>query len=409
MKISKVFCSFAVARALACPLFVEIFPDPTDVPDNEGEFVEIRLDRNEGEAPPDTLVVQFEDKEPLRFLYPAGKRFVLVHDLANCPEGDGVACGELGGVTLPNSRESYWKLWTESTSLWGGVERSCPDSVGLPKPKAGKSFQRVKESDRWELSLPTPGAEDAYYEQQDGLPDDEPGVSVVDSLTGESPLVITEVHHCPLEPEPEWVEVYNRTDKPVALDKFRFCGRGGTWKGVAGPYESMVFTRDTLMLREFIGYKDVRLFQVAMGYLNNTAGNISICFDQQVVDSVSWDKKTVACPSGFNPLSGRGENTPGFQRKQDVGKKLSEPFTYKLSSRVFRVGGNPLRVYVEGDVPVEIRLLDSAGRSVWHAQAPAGSNRWWDVPLRDLPGLGVAYVSLTAGRFENTVGILLRP
>ena len=32
------------ASVSACPYFVEFLPDPVDVPDKEGEFVEIRLD-----------------------------------------------------------------------------------------------------------------------------------------------------------------------------------------------------------------------------------------------------------------------------------------------------------------------------------------------------------------------------
>lgn len=38
------FLCFGLGSALACPRFVEFFSDPKDVPDQEGEFVEIRLD-----------------------------------------------------------------------------------------------------------------------------------------------------------------------------------------------------------------------------------------------------------------------------------------------------------------------------------------------------------------------------
>ena len=124
-------------------------------------------------------------------------------------------------------------------------------------------------------------------------------------------LYFTEVHHCPAEPEPEWVEVYNASDSPQPLEEFRFCNRAKNW--LAGknkhdsiaPFETVLLTRDTLLLREYLGFKDVRLIQYAMGYLNNTAGSLAICKGDSIIDSVAWDKSIVTCPSGFNPRTGR--------------------------------------------------------------------------------------------------------
>lgn len=383
--------------AYACPQFVEFYSDPVDVPDQQGEFVEIRLSAPSEDFVyrPESLLVQFEGKEPLRLEFPQGNRLLLVHDSASC-SGTGVACGLLGSVSLPNSRESSWLL----------EAGSCRDSVVVPKPNPGKSLQRVKETDEWVVSEPTPGVADEYNEYR------------VDPESASSapiaPLRITEVHHCPAEPEPEWVEIYNAGVAPQPLSKFHFCGRGGVWGSLRdslAPYESFLLSRDTFMLREFIGFRDVRLVQVALGYLNNTAGSIAICADETVVDSVSWDKNTVKCPSGFNPQTLRSENTPGFQGVAKSSKEPSSdfPFEWKLSSRVVRRGGAPLRVYVESEASVQVRLLDSSGRSEWGRLLPARSNAWWVIPLDSLPKVGVAYVELSVGKFEKRIGILLRP
>lgn len=381
--------------AYACPQFVEFFPDPADVPDREGEFVEIRLADLDGfEFQAESLLVQFEDKDPLRLAYPSKSRLVLVHDSAYCPEV--AACGLLGAVSLPNSRESTWRL----------EAADCRDSVYLPKPKPGKSLQRVKESDDWTIAEPTPGFQDAYNELGVAPEDEFP-----DSLV---PLRITEIHHCPVEPEPEWVEVYNAGAGTLPLSKFRFCGRGGVWGGLRdsiAPYETILFSRDTLLLREFLGFREARLVQLSMGYLNNTADTLAICNGENVVDRVFWNKNTVKCPSGFNPQTLRSENTPGFQGVAKSAKTNGGdfPFEWKLSSRVVRRGGAPLRVYVESDLPVRIRLLDSTGHSEWNHSVSAGTNTWWSVPLDRLPKVGVAYVELSAGKFEKRIGILLRP
>lgn len=496
---------FSCSPAYACPRLVEVFADPVDVSDQEGEFVEIRLwegsdDLADGAAQGDafdSLMVQFEEKPALRFSYPGAlsgspsgvlgtssgvSRLVLVHDSVYCPQKESVACGLLGNITLPNSRETYWRTWAVKKG-----EAACLDSVGLPSPKAGSSFQRVKDSDRWVVAEPSLGEANPLYESgikdcgleplnavelsrgtdlgwslrfsmagcdsswlyysvedlfggkvladtsmiqgrleipeakgrtlwvRAALPSDEAsGNDLLDTMlvsAGNSPVVVSEVHHCPQEPEPEWVEVYNRTGRSLPFNKFQFCGRGGLWSknldDSLGPFQSVIFTKDSSGLRDFLGYKDARLVQLSIGYLNNTSGNISICYGDQVLDSVAWDKSTATCPQGFNPLTGVAEYTPGFQR--NAGAKNESPFTYKLSSRVVRRDGTPLRVLVESVLPVDLKLLDSTGHVLWKNKIPAQSNMWWNVPLEGLPRTGIAYVSLSSGVYENKVGIVLRP
>ena len=462
---------FFSSLAVACPQFVEIFPDPTEVPDQQGEFVEIRMDSS---FFAESLFVSLDGKAALGFPYPEGSRFVLSHGNALCPDKEGIACGDLGSYSLPNSRESVWKLQA----------KTCADSIHLDKPKAGKSFQRKGYGDQWVLDEPTPGYGNPLYEldlddcgisrveyefredhwwvsgrvsgckntwlhyeyldlyrsssgKNDSahvheffsfaipvkspvllhlhVPDDEISVNnSVDTLVvqvGNSPLMVTEVHHCPEEPMPEWVEVYNASQVALPLSKIRHCSRGNFWGADAdsiGPYESLLVSRDTAALREQIVYKDVKMVQASIGYLNNTAGSFSLCYGDAVLDSVGWDKFTVSCPSGFNPKTGMAENTPGFQGRHSE-KYGEEPVVYKLSSRVLRKRGDPLRVKVESDREVMLNLLDSAGQVVWKQKAPAMSNAWWNVPVQEYTGVGAAYVRISAGSFEKVVGIVVRP
>ena len=237
-------------------------------------------------------------------------------------------------------------------------------------------------------------------------------------------LYFTEIHHCPVEPEPEWVEIYNASGRRLPIGEYRFCNRAKNWsvgktrgKDSIAPYETVLLSRDTLLLREYIGFRDVRLIQYAMGYLNNTAGSLAICKGDTVIDSVAWDKNTVTCPSGFNPRTGRAENTPGFQKTsiQDRGHKgalsreQTAPFTFRLSTRVLRLNKTPLRVYVESGQTVTLKLLDSAGREQWKTNVPPYTNAWLNVPLRPLSDIGVVYISLSSGRYEKLVGLLVRP
>ena len=462
------------ASVTACPLFVEFFPDPVDVADKEGEFIEIRLDST---FTADSMALFLDGKAVYSAAYPEGERLLLVHDSAFCPARDGVACAVFA-ATLPNSRESVWNLRAAT----------CTDSVSLPAPKAGKAIQRRGETDDWEPAPATPGYANADYEsgirdcgmgsvsvREEGadsavgrvfhvegwltgcksadlqvklrdlstgelheesikiagefrldlaargsswltlaLPEDDyPPNNSVDTLLlarGRSPLVISEVHHCPQEPVPEWVEVYNASRAALPLSRLRFCGRGGVWGNAMDsiqPLQAVLVTKDSSELRKHLGFGDVAIVQVSMGYLNNTGGSLSLCFDSQVVDSVSWDKSTATCPDGFSPLGGSRENSPGFVSK--TGAKTEEPFSLTLSSRVVRAKGQPLRVRVDADDDVVIRLLDSASREVWKGIAPANSSVWHEIPVKDRCRKGVNYVSARLGDFEKVVGIVFRP
>jgi hypothetical protein len=246
---------------------------------------------------------------------------------------------------------------------------------------------------------------------------------------------MTEIHHCPEEPMPEWVELYNASAYTLPLEAFRFCDRGGAL-GKAGdsilPYQAVLVSKDTLSLRESLGIPDIRLIQVSLGYLNNVEGSLRLCFRDGVVDSAYWNKATVACPSGFNPLTNRREFSPGFlppnarktlsakdmslrtpqnpsQNVNDESVTATVPFEYKLSTRVISKKGATLRVRVESEYDVSLSLLDSAGRRVWKSVVSAMSNEWVNVPVQENLGIGVGYVSLSVGEYENVVGILVRP
>jgi hypothetical protein len=401
------------ASAYSCPMFVEFFPDPKNVSDQEGEYVEIRLDEFRAES----LFVRFESKDVLAFGWPEAERLVLVHDSTQCPPQRNVACGMLGKVSLPNSRESVWMVWSGA----------CVDSVTVPQPKSGKAIQRVGVTDEWVFVAGTMGTGDPDYEL--GVEAD-PMMAELDALGKQGRLLqMTEIHHCPEEPMPEWVELYNASGYSLPLQEFRFCDRGGALSKMGDsilPYQTVLVCKDTAALRESIGISEIRMIQVSLGYLNNVEGSLRLCFRNEVIDSAYWNKATVACPSGFNPLTGRREFTPGFQKKLGMGNvsggaavnasgnvpqnsAVSAPLTYKLSSRVVSKKGCALRARVESELDVTLALLDSAGRRVWKSVVSANSNEWVMIPVQEYLGIGVGYVVFSVGEYEDVVGILVRP
>lgn len=244
------------------------------------------------------------------------------------------------------------------------------------------------------------------------LPKDEaPANDSLDTLLirpGSSPLVISEVHHCPLEPEPEWVEIYNGSRYALPLSRVRLLGRGGALVDSIRPYESVLVTKDSASLRAVLGFDDTKIVQLNFGYLNNTSGFLLLAVDSAVVDSVAWDKNTAKCPAGFNPHTALAENTPGFQGQASQ-KVFSTPVRYTLSSRVVQKKGGPLRIRVESESAVSLRLLDSTRREVWSVVVPPLSSAWWDVPAREKVSVGVGYISLSVGEYASVVGFIVRP
>lgn len=287
------FIALAFALTVgACPRFVEILPDPSDVEDSRGEFVEIRLPHTPLQSP---LSVFFERKKVWEGEVPdSADRILLIRDTSLCPRLPNLLCERLSGTALPNSRKSRWEL----------ESGTCGDAAELPVPKSGFSFSRSDSAfDAWSFSPPSPGYPDGNFESdvndcrlridtlvyapsgwrgewtlsgcdsatvratfrsQNSLsetelsdvlardvrtrfdtrlgakaieiraswpPDDVPGNDFLDTLValpGNFPVRISEVHPCPEEGIPEWFEIYNGGSRAIPLGKMNLCGNRDT-------------------------------------------------------------------------------------------------------------------------------------------------------------------------------------
>lgn len=452
-------------------MFSEFMPDPTDVADTEGEYVEVRL----GEST-DTLYLRFEAKTEFSVGIPSGKRLLLHRDTTACPSVSGLVCAELTSSALPNSRTTTWSL----------RQGDCVDSAYLPIPSSGKALLRSDSAyDAWEVGDASPGYPNSIFEEglddcalelvsyefssgkflvtlavskcdsaevsytaelldlagtktigsvvisdtatvpiqsKSGIPilfsanvpeDELPTNDSLDTLLlspQNSPLHFTEIHHCPSEGNAEWVELYNALPKPLPLLGFDLCSRGTFYVTEADSilaYESILLTRDTTALRSELGFDDVKIFRASMGALKNTADTLALCYSGDTLETVIWTKTEYAnCPAGFNPQTGNAENTPGFQGRTQ--KSLGEaPFTVEVSARVSRKGGDAPRARILGSSTVTLVLLSEAGRRVWE-KSVSGGNAWIELPLLS-QNPGVYFLKCIAGRYEKTVGLILRP
>ncbi|MDR1759249.1 MAG: hypothetical protein LBR60_01835 [Fibrobacter sp.] len=233
-----------------------------------------------------------------------------------------------------------------------------------------------------------------------------------------TPVYISEVHPCPEEPVPEWVELYNPSERNLPLSRIHFCGRAAV-KAAAGDSlqkrETLLLSRDTLALREWLGVSEVRIAYANLGFLKNAADTLRLCFDALPVDSVFWGKSTAIksnCPNGFNPRTQKKDSSPGFQKQASAAKKENLSFQPFWNARVFskKRPDFPLMVSAESEKPVKVELLSGKGILLWSADILGGSGKEWaQVPLLEKGTLGANYLRFSEGRHEKMVGIILRP
>lgn len=479
------FISLAFGLALGtCPQFVEILPDPSEVEDSRGEFVEIRLPH---EAWRDTVSVFHEQKKVFSGKVPDfANRILLIRDTTLCPHTSRLFCDMLEGAALANSRED---LWTLSSG-------ACVDTARLPVPKPGRSLVRTDTAFfAWTLSSPTPGLPDAKFEtgvndcrlEIDTLryeafrwtgkwtlsgcdsarvafrfravdsfretaweetlrknvrtrfdvrldakaleifaawsADDVFGNDSLDTLVfrpGGFPVRFTEVHPCPEEGVPEWMEIYNGGLREVSLGKMNLCVTKRTEipDVTLQSRESAILVKDTAAMRSFVGTDDVQIIPVNFGYLKNAADSLYLCYGTVRADSVFWgklEKIQPDCPSGFSTSTGRKENSPGFQTPGSLEKTADGeiPFAVKWNARIFskRNRANPLMVSVRSEKNVLVELISGRGDLLWkkRLEADAGGNVWIRVPLLEKGFPGPNFLRFSVENHEKRVGVILRP
>ncbi len=497
------FCALWFASNLwaGCPYFTEFFPDPSDRPDAEGEYLEIRL-ASEPAMYDDTLWIQMEDKPEIAFSHLSGKRLLLHRDTLSCPQRSDSDCRLLPFPAMPNSREVVWQL----------RQGNCLDSVFLPVPKSGKALERTSpQNSIWAFTIGTPGRGNASYEPDvydcalslRSVQENKDSFVVTVELSGcdsaivfyktetldlraradssfqllqrapteifipkqnvslewmanlspdensendsvktflimseHSPIQISEIHFCPEEGNSEWIEIYNASPRPLPLAAFSFCGRGLLYvqkTDSLGAYESVLLARDTLLLRQEIGFQEVRIFRATFGTLKNSGDTLSLCvqnvmsknvenqtiskksilFFSDTILTIFWDKtKNEVCPFGFNPETGARENTPGFQGRKSIQKKNSTPFQLEWNTRVVskRHTENPqIRFFnIWQNAAVRLVLLSENGQKIWEREERVSENAWISIPLlKEKPG--VYFLKCKMGNYEKTLGLVLRP
>lgn len=105
-------------------------------------------------------------------------------------------------------------------------------------------------------------------------------------------IVINEIMYAPSAGEPEWVELFNRTNKPVNIKRWRFSDAANTviittQDIIIGPFSYIVITQDSSILNYY--NLPVQIVRFNLPALNNTGDNVVIRDSLGIlIDSVTY-------------------------------------------------------------------------------------------------------------------------
>lgn len=462
---------YSAEDSFLCPKLVEILPDPVDTVDAAGEFVEIRL--VESLHAPLTLRMEskpemvFENVTGRRLLLHRDTlacpkdssvdcRALTADAIPNSREMYWIlAQGScIDSVSLPSPKPGKSLQWNDRALEWDYAQ----PTPGSPNPKyelgindcgisvAGtlfkngsfevgilldgcdsslvyyssetldfsgrKIFDSVFVNATGVLKIPSVGVPERFLAF---VPPDE--ISFNDSIeillvsVTRPPLLFTEVHFCPEEGESEWVELYNTMPRALSLNRFSFCGRGSFFAEGDSilPYESILLAKDSASLRHEIGFAEAKIIKTNFGALKNAGDTLALCYMSDTLTVVTWGKEMQhVCPAGFNPQNGTRENTPGFQGRVVNSQKV--PFSVDVSSRSLSISARESIHYrIRGNASsVRVVLLNEKGRTLKELSVVPNENTWLEIPL-DSVSYGVYFLKCILGRYEKTIGIVVRP
>lgn len=468
-------CGFAL---MGCPLFNEFLPDPQDTVDLYGEFIEIRLGSDFSVKDTlyiqfeDKIEYAFTQIKASRLLLHRDTSTCKSSELLDCrplpfpalPNSRSsfwslrsLNCVDSAALPIPKNGKSFQRYSSEKDS-WVYVSPSPGEANSQYESGIKDCAIRIKQAKylekKWQIQLQVLNCDSSLVEWTI-LPlkyrnlDESKTMTITDSLwifsryEGESllfkaalsldeniqnnqvdtllflhespPVYLTEVHHCPEEPTPEWIEIYNQENRALPLVHFGLGERGLISSSVEDSidsHQSLILTKDTLAFIQSKGLADLFFKQVALGYLKNTSDTIFLTYKNTVLDSTIWNKKTgIECPSGFNPKTGRAENTPGFQGRGLKIQAKTSPFSFKINTRVISksIDENSLQILIESEEGVLIELLSGQGNLLWHMKNNALNHNWISIPIKQKGQLGPNFIRLSVGHYEKVVGVVLRP
>jgi len=371
-----------------CPYFYEFLPDPTDVADNEGEYLVVKWESTP--VPWDTLYLQMEEHNPFA-IYVAPDSFfteLLLHRSAPaaCPAKKGLLCQPLTSTALPNTRASLWNL---SAGF-------CRDTAYLPIPKAGKVLVRDMASGEWLIASSSSSSSESNLLSLD---------SIV-SLYGEIPLYISEVAPCPEDGIPEWFEITNRTAQAFPLDGISDCKAKTPLKSadsIKGK-SSVLITKHATDLKDFLGVEEIPVYQISIATLKNTNDTLRLCYNGIKLDSVMWGKavnRPIKCP-------GTEKINPGFVPK--VTKNLTKAL--QISERVLERSNKKamLRIRINLAAKLELRLIDRGGAHILKKNLNSQINdSWIEVPEWRRCQNGPCFIHLQGEGINETAAFIVRP
>lgn len=123
-------------------------------------------------------------------------------------------------------------------------------------------------------------------------------------------IIINEFQPYPIDEEPEWVELYNNSDKSITFDSLRILDNKTSkfvGKITFSPNSYYVITKDTNDLKQkfpnLFSDKNNKLIEINFPSLNNTTDEIRIYNSNKLIDSLYYDMRLGIKGDSFERIS----------------------------------------------------------------------------------------------------------
>lgn len=162
-------------------------------------------------------------------------------------------------------------------------------AVKLPELGAGQTIDYQTEIEIADISLQIISVEILYNLDINT----ENNILSTSIIVGESPLVINEIVYNPIAPKPEWIELYNRSEQIIDLQRVT-CRDGSdnliAFDGTIAPDEYLVILQYESQLQTIYPEIDAAKVIVADAWaaLNNSGDELVLLFEDSMLDSMSY-------------------------------------------------------------------------------------------------------------------------
>lgn len=215
------------------------------------------------------------------------------------------------------------------------------------------------------------------------------------------PVSCPEIHPCPTEENPEWIEILNQSSQPIFWEWLRECGDSVTSWEIQDPKnlwldgERALFFASGQTEKSALWQQSLRSGELKRSSLRNSGDTLSLCWHNHVILTIHWPGASAnQCRQGWNSSENSWiqavQPTPGYAPHPLLPQEESPQLASHSIQR-----GQPIRLRLPLSHPTnQILLYSRYGVRLHQAEnLPAGAQ--WKSPASVTQTQSVILISVS--------------